>query len=121
MHDSHYVHEHTWASAPIDLCSGCDGTTMIRADTGLCERCSAKLPEAIRAWQQSRERSKHAARTISIIPRCWVCDTVLPAGVTEWKHKLSCPARPMPCDHCSRRFDTAKDKRLHEDKWHRAA
>lgn len=93
---------------------------MVRADTALCERCTAKRPEAVRAWQVAKDRLGRPKATHAVVPRCWVCDTILPPGVSEWKHKLTCPSRPIRCGYCTRRFDNERDRKLHEDKWHPA-
>lgn len=111
------------ASAPILYCEGCGGSSLLRSDSGLCERCTAKRPEAREKWSEWRRRCERRAKGIDDskpITGCLVCGSPYGANITDYQHKQVCKARPIACSYCPRRFDRDHDRRKHEERCHPA-
>ncbi len=88
-----------------NLCPRCEGTSHVRADSGLCERCHAVSPEAKKQWEEWREEcARREKRRHELLPEgnCVVCRGPWYAE-SQSAHDDYCPAKPIACV-CTRRF-----------------
>lgn len=98
-------------------CPGCGLSTLLRGDTGMCERCTAKTPGARFDWHLQRQRELAKSKqhwTSKRLPpgHCIVCAE--PYGdLTVTQHDRICPARPEVCV-CGRRYWTPHNLRAHQ-------
>lgn len=96
------------------ICPGCDGATHLRADTGLCERCTAKQPVSIEAWRQWREMCH-----VKVVRRSEPMDEHTCLECFEWYgprtktlHKERCSSKVHVCS-CAQRFGTRAELNAH--------
>ena len=86
-------------------CPRCEGTTLVRSDTGLCERCTALTAASQEAWRLWREECAERQRRKAqpyLDGHCSVCKQPWHAP-TQADHDPYCPAKPLACE-CTRRF-----------------
>jgi len=96
-------------------CPACGLCTLLRGDSGLCERCHAKRPEVRSEWERERRLAalKPAPKPARRLPpgTCIVCHQ--PYGdLTISQHDKVCPSRPEGC-LCGKRYWTKSDLRAH--------
>jgi hypothetical protein len=100
--------------------TGCPcGTLTVRADTGLCEKCTAKTEESKRQWAEWREEcSQREVRLSAPLPVdcCLKCQLPL-AGQSQSVHDKRCLAKPFSCS-CGLTYANRYDLKLHRGKYH---
>ena len=97
-------------------CRQCQFSTLLRGDTGLCEKCHAKQPEVTRAWERQRRAVDLPApykKSKRLPPgSCIVCRE--PYGDDSiQQHDKRCAGRPEVCA-CGKRYWTSYDLRAHQ-------
>lgn len=102
--------------APAGYGPGCPncGRALVRRDTGLCDPCTAKTPEARGEWQEWRGvGSEKAVRFSEPLPAdcCMRCLTPL-GGRTQGTHDKFCLGKPFSCS-CGRTYSNPHDLKVH--------
>lgn len=102
--------------APAGYGPGCPncGRALVRRDTGLCDPCTAKTPEARGEWQEWRGVcSEKAVRFSEPLPAdcCMRCLTPL-GGRTQGTHDKFCLGKPFSCS-CGRTYSNPHDLKVH--------
>lgn len=96
-------------------CPGCGLSTLLRGDTGRCEKCTAKSPAKRQEWADTREAAAPESFAVSKrVPAgtCIVCGE--PYGDLSIRaHDKICPARPEVCE-CGKRYWTDGNLRAHQ-------
>lgn len=95
-------------------CPGCEASTLLRPDSGLCERCHAKSPRARAEWAAERETQlARPARKSHRSPPGTCPDCRGAYGTrTPSQHAEYCPVLPYACI-CARRFPTEAELDRH--------
>lgn len=91
------------------------GAAVIRSDTGLCERCTAKLPAQQAAAAQWKQRCTDGGTRFKNEPlagdACYGCGQPYEG---TWSHHrdFECPSKPVECT-CGRRYENVWDMARH--------
>lgn len=96
----------------------CGRSSLVRRDTGLCEKCTAVLPEELRKRQEWRELcfEKSKRRSAGLPPDvCMTCMQSFGEGVSRHAHERFCPAKPYACS-CGVRYYLPHELRSHQSK-----
>lgn len=113
------INPEAWADRSV--CPGdCGGSSILRKDTGLCERCTARTSAQRKAWEMARRRvfEPQRPRDLPEEPICMMCSNPL-RGLTEDEHrKYHCTVRRFSCTECGLRFYLEKDRMAHRRKTH---
>lgn len=102
-----------WNPEESEVCRGCEGSTLLRSDDKLCERCHAILPETLEAWQAWKSRCLNRTAHRNHLPgeHCIVCGEPWKAA-TQQEHDKWCVSKPVVCD-CGRRFWNVSARATH--------
>lgn len=101
-------------ASPLD-CPGCSRLRLLRPDTGLCEVCTARTPQALANWQGTRDEASRRTYVRSRgVPEdvCLLC--LRPYHpLSPYSHARVCQAKPNACPYCVSRFNTAHELNRH--------
>lgn len=100
------------------LSAGCScGASLTRADTGMCERCTAKKPEQVARAEEWRQKCLRTVPRVFSAPlasdACSVCGQTYD-GLWRSHRIFECEARPCVCERCDHRFDTLWELTRHQ-------
>jgi hypothetical protein len=100
-----------------ELATSCPcGASLTRRDTGLCERCTAKLPDQQAAAEQWRQRCILGPARFKSEPLAGdACPNCVQSYEGTWAHHrdFECPSKPVVCD-CGRRYENVWDMARHQ-------